>query len=292
VRCVILLTVVVMSEVSRLSGEVSLGMDLTLAIGTAYVLLTTFPPRRLLPFDLGRSWGLMVAADVVFITMLIWFGGRMHSQFYLLYYLPILHASLRLNFRDAITSSVLAAACYLFVGVSSGFDEPILTSAYLRIAAFGASALVLAVFFTVLAGETRANRSLAASLQQAIDSLKTVYDVARTANTADTLQEVLDCLLAQACRMVSAEAGFIALRNEEGELEVAARLTSPQVEDGPPQAEFDRELAEQVRYQAPVAQVKNAPPGEGAENRSWRTALCVPLQSAAETLGVVQLWSA
>ena len=290
VRCVVLLTVVVMSEAGRFSGEGSLGMDLTLAIGAAYVLLTTSPFRRLLPGDMGRGGGLMVAADVLFITMLIWFGGRMHSQFYLLYYLPVLHASLRLNFRDAITSSVLAAACYLFVGVSSGFDEPILTSAYLRIAAFGVSALVLAVFFTMLAGEARASRVLAASLQQAIDSLKTVYNVARTANTADTLQEVLDSLLAQASRMVCAEAGFIGLRNDEGELEVAASLASPEDEDGPPAAEFDRELAEQVHGAEPVAQVKNALPSRGKE-ASWRTALCVPLQTGTQTLGIVQLWS-
>jgi len=291
VRCVVLLTVVVMSEVVRLSGEGSLGMDITLAAGTFYILITTFFPHRLL-LPTERSRGLMVATDVLFVTMLIWFGGRMQSQYYLLYYLPVLHASLRLNFRDAITSSMLAAVCYLFVGVSSGFDEPIITSAFLRVAAFGASALVLAVFFALLAGEARTNRRLAASLQQAIESLRAVYDVARAANNADTLQEVLDALLAQACRMVSAEGGFIALRDGEGELQVTAALTPPQSPEGLPQAAFDRELAAQARKGTPVAQVETAPPSPEAKPRCWRTALCVPLQSAAETLGVLQLWSA
>jgi len=150
---------------------------------------------------------------------------------------------------------------------------------------------VLAVFFVMLAGEARISRRLAASLQQAIESLKAVYDVARTANTADTLQEVLDALLWQACRMVSADAGFIGLRDDEGELRVAGELQCSRTPAGLPAARFDREFAERVRETAPAAEVQNAPPaGEGS--RSWRTALCVPLQAGAETLGVLQLWSA
>ena len=127
VRCVVFLTVVAMSEVSRIGRGASPAMHLALALGALYVLASTFMPERLLPGQRGRV--VLVVMDVLLITAFIWFTGRMQSQYYLLYYLPILQASLRLNFREAVTSSVLAAACYTLVGVSAGFDEPIITSA-------------------------------------------------------------------------------------------------------------------------------------------------------------------
>jgi diguanylate cyclase (GGDEF)-like protein len=59
------------------------------------------------------------------------------------------------------------------------------------------------------------------------------------------------------------------------------------VDDGLPEPTFNAALAAQVQSDTPAAQIQEA----GGDSTAWRTALCVPLRSPSEVLGVVQLWS-
>jgi K+-sensing histidine kinase KdpD len=66
-----------------------------------------------------------------------------------------MHASIRLNFRDAAGTCMLAAASYLLVGILERPDSTVTTSVLSRVLTFSASAALLAGFFVLLARERR-----------------------------------------------------------------------------------------------------------------------------------------
>jgi signal transduction histidine kinase len=80
-----------------------------------------------------------------------------YSEYYLLYYVPILQASVRLNFRDAIASALLSSGLYAVVGLGSGPDTLIPVKAQLRASTFAASATFMAAFFALLSREARSH---------------------------------------------------------------------------------------------------------------------------------------
>ena len=150
VRCLVLFTVFVMM---RLPGAVerSEALDWWLASGAVYVLLTTFGP-------LGRAGAkrlslAVISLDVLFITGLLYLTGGMRSEYYLLYYLPVLHASVRLNFRDGIGASILTAVSYVFMGIAHPQAEIEIHPVW-RMGAFGTSTLLLGILFSLAARES------------------------------------------------------------------------------------------------------------------------------------------
>jgi len=165
VRCLVLLTVFVMI---RLPGAVerSAALDWWLAGGAVYVLLTTFGPlARAGTKHLSLA---VISLDVLFITGLLYLTGGMRSEYYLLYYLPVLHASVRLNFRDGLGASILTAVSYVFIGIAHP-QAAIEIHPVWRMSAFGASALLLGILFSLAARE-------AARLRKARDHYREVSE--------------------------------------------------------------------------------------------------------------------
>jgi len=151
-RCLILITVFTMT---RLQPEPrTAAFDAVVMAGAAYVLLTTFLPWGRL--DARRATLGMLAMDVVLISALIYTQSGVRSEYYLLYYLPILHASVRLNLRDAAGTCVLAAVSYLLVGMLERPEAAITTSVISRVLTFSTSSALLAAFFLMLSRERRA----------------------------------------------------------------------------------------------------------------------------------------
>ncbi|UCH35147.1 MAG: GGDEF domain-containing protein [Armatimonadota bacterium] len=235
VRLVVLLTVVLMLRLRQLPLVFD-SLDILLALGACYVVVTTLFPRRWRSSQLTR---LLLICDIVLISGLIWITGGTRSEYYLLYYLPILHGASRLNFRDAITASVLAAICYLFIAIAAGPLVPIMTTGILRAGAFGGSVIILAVFFAVLSHEARTNRLLTEKLREAFDSVSAVYDIARVASTRDSVQDVMGTTLRQAMRLSEADGGVLAVLDSEGRFHVAAQHGA----DDAPEVAFDQALA-------------------------------------------------
>jgi signal transduction histidine kinase len=165
VRCLALLTVFVMM---RLPGSVqrSRALDIWLAVCSLYVLATTLAPLRGPRFKNASL--AIVSLDVLLITTLLYITGGMRSEYYLLYYLPILHACMRLNFRDGMGASALAAASYTFVGVHQAQVEIEINPVW-RMSAFGSSAIILGCLFSLAARE-------AAQLRQARDHYRNVSE--------------------------------------------------------------------------------------------------------------------
>jgi len=151
-RCLILITVFTMARLQP--GPRTAAFDAVIMAGAAYVLLTTFLPWG--RWDARRAMLGLLAMDVILITALIYTQSGVRSEYYLLYYLPILQASVRLNLRDAAGTCVLAAVSYLLVGIAERPEAAITTSVISRVLTFSTSAALLAAFFMMLSRERRA----------------------------------------------------------------------------------------------------------------------------------------
>ncbi len=280
VRPVVLLTVALMVRLRDPLAPVG-PLDALLVAGSTYVLVTTFLPPSA---PMGRSTHLFVVCDIALISGLIWYTGGVQSEYYLLYYLLILHGASLLNFRDAIMTSVLAAVSYLFIVVASGPLVPVITNGIFRAVAFGGSVTVLAVFFAVLAQEARVNRALTVRLHEALESVSAVYDVARAASTRDSVQDVLSTMLRQAIRLARADSGALAMVDDDGGLHVLAR----QEANGGNAVEFDQEMARQaIERREWLSRARSSPdPRQGAQE------LFVPLFAGRSPLAVLQVRSA
>ncbi len=166
VRCLILLTVFMMARMQE--GGRNAAFDIVVGAGGAYVLVTSFLPWARL--DMRRITLAMLALDVVLITGLIYTQHGVRSEYYLLYYLPILHASVRLNFRDAVGTCLLSAASYLLVGILERPEATVTTTVVSRVLTFTLSAGLLAAFFVLLAREQRAYKQVTRHYQEAMEA--------------------------------------------------------------------------------------------------------------------------
>ncbi len=155
-RGVVLSTALLMVEGETLVGERDFGaLDFLVCVALVYgvgtsVLMVLGRENMRLQFPL-------LVADMILITGIIYMYGGVTNEYYLLYYLPILQASIRLNFRDAIASALLSSGLYGLVGLSSGPDTLVPTTAQLRAGTFAASAVFMAAFFALLSREARAH---------------------------------------------------------------------------------------------------------------------------------------
>jgi len=162
-RALILITVFAMAWLQPEGRNAA--FDMVVMIGAAYVLVTTFIPWS--RCDARRTTLVMLAVDVILITALIYTQSGVRSEYYLLYYLPILHASVRLNLRDAAGTCVLAAASYLLVGILERPESAVTTTVISRVLTFTISAGLLAGFFLLLSRERHAFDRLTRHYQDA-----------------------------------------------------------------------------------------------------------------------------
>jgi signal transduction histidine kinase len=156
IRAFVLLTVTIMARFQSPAAPDAL--EWVLGIGAAYVLITSFSPLLLQPSQ--RLAIVLTLVDIGLITAIVYFSGGVGSEHYLLYYLPILNAAIRLDFRDGVGASALAAACFIFVGVvqwTGGEATPHLLS---RTVTFSISSILLAGAFAFFSHEARAQQQL------------------------------------------------------------------------------------------------------------------------------------
>jgi signal transduction histidine kinase len=163
-RCLILLTAFLMARLDQ--GPRTASFDLVVGLGAAYVLATTFLPMS--RYNRRRATLAMLAVDILLISALIYTQLGIRSEYYLLYYLPIVHASVRLNFRDALDTCVLSAGSYLLVSALEGAGTPVTTTVISRALTFSLSAGLLAAFFFLLARQQRAFDQMSQEHQEAV----------------------------------------------------------------------------------------------------------------------------
>ena len=285
VRAVVLATVTGLARFYAADLPQTPAFDLFLAAACGYILLSTFAAAK--RGDDQRLTTITVVVDVLFITGLILQAARGPSSYALLYFLPVLHASMRLHLRQAIASSILSMACYTFVIVSNGLDTPVVSNALGHLAFFGTSVLVLALFFGALAQALAAQQALASDLEQAVDKLKAVSQIARHAARFTGNDVLLDHVAHLAAQRLDGVACYIALTDPSGALQV--RTARGAASAGSRLPAFDRELAERCL----VLQTPNWRPVQAAatEGPVAATVICAPLATGNAALGAIEVFS-
>ena len=289
VRGAALLTATVMTR-SDAASAASPSLDWFLILGAGYVLGTALVGRYGSRLRVESS--ALVSLDVLYITGLIWHTGGLASDYHLLYYLPILNACMRLDFRQAILSSVLAAACYALVTVAAGFDTAVVSSAGVQLATFAGSAGVLALFFGTVAVISNSQRALTARLEDAVQRLSILLRAARAVQGNGGLKNVLEATLDLALETVHARAGYVALSDDVGELRVELRRATPDDETSCLAPEFDLRLAQRclvVRHPM-ITDMEGSHPGQTGDHGAECCVVSVPLLRRDRALGALQLF--
>lgn len=277
VRCVVLITVYAMTALANDRRSLPILHPLLAALAV-YTVATTMMSRHR---ALSRQESLTITSmDVVLITCLVWFTGGPSSQYYVLYYLPILHASLRLNFRDAIGSAALSSGFYTLMGIAAPEQMASSSQAAARIGTFGCSAAILAGFFALTAKHFRIHRESEKRMRAAMDRLAAVYDVGRMATQGGSTRDILEALVTQAMALCKAQSSAAALLSEDGSMQVIA-----DAHNGTHDASvgLDAGLAKQA-----VASLAPVFCSEKGERDQGGSTVCIPLRSNGRALGVLQ----
>jgi len=183
-RCLVLVTVFALTRLQEAAH--SHLFEIAVAAGAVYVMVTTFVPlsRR----DPRRAAMLTQAIDVALITLLVYADSGVTSNYYLLYFVPILVAGAKADFRDSIVAAGLSAAGYLVVGALQGPAAVVTTSAMSRALSFGIPIGMMAIFFAILVNEQQKHARLAQQYEDAMrakaDFLSKVSHEFRTPLTA------------------------------------------------------------------------------------------------------------
>jgi diguanylate cyclase (GGDEF)-like protein len=152
------------------SAEIQARLAYVLVAGCVYVLITAFMPfYRLNPRQWERA---CLAADIGFISAAVFFSGGATSNYQLLYYLPIVHASLRLGLREVLEAALLVAGAYLFVHMLEGWVRP--GQVYLGPESFIFIGIgfLLAIFMGTLARENREHIRYRERAKKLVDELR------------------------------------------------------------------------------------------------------------------------
>ena len=157
-RGVVFATVLILMQCELVaSGAEYSAFGLLNILAILYVIATSIPP--FCGRELTRLHLPLLAVDVLLITSLILTSGRPGSEYYLLYYLPILQAGVRLRLRDAVAAAVLSGTLYTFAALIEGDTTVIHMSAAARAGTFAGSALLMAITFGLI------NRGVRAQLE-------------------------------------------------------------------------------------------------------------------------------
>ena len=295
IRCVVLLTVFLMTYWRR-DAEWAQGLHLAVAAGAVYVVLSTFPT-----IWGGRSWReraiIFTSLDILLITWLVAASEGMSSEFYMLYYLPVLQAGMRLDLRDAVSAALLAAVSYVLVWALSGSPMQVIeTTALLRMGTFAASAVVLAVLLGLVSQEVRAERVMRARSQEALGAATTIYELTRAVAATLDLPEMMRVLVDASMDRLDADAGrALTVHPTTGDLRVAGVagaadlfFEEPAAEAGHSIATWVRECAEPIRITDPAHR-----PELAGELVAWPQAagawVAAPMLAGGEVMGVVEL---
>ncbi len=225
----------------------------------------------------GRLELAVTAMDVVIVTVIVMTTGGLSSQYYPLYYLPVLQACVRLRFRDAVGAAVLAAVLYSFVCLAEGLDIVVPTASYLRLGTF----VTLCVFFALMSAqlmkETRAHREKALQLEL-------LASVTRKLQSSLRLHELLQSIAASTQEAFGYDRVDVYLGAEEDGLTLEASVPRHErAEERPPTLACAQAAVATGRA---VASGGAAPPdlADQSEQGTLR-AVALPLHVQGETAG-------
>ncbi|MFQ6133217.1 MAG: GAF and HD-GYP domain-containing protein [Armatimonadota bacterium] len=267
-RAAVFLGVIALIAIQRdLEHEVALEWA-ALVVAAIYVVVTSIP--AIMGDGEQRLNILVTTADVILISALIYVTGGMNSQYYPVYYLPVLQAAVRLSLRDAIAAAVLGVGFYALVAFAPQTDsQPEL--AWSRARTFGGISMFVAILCGILMRETRAHR-------QRVIELDIIHEISKRAQATLAVDDLLASVVTSIHSNFPYAQVSIHLRDKgTGDLRVEAHAPSEAAGDVSP---LVASACQQVVGTGQLALREN---GEGGE------ALCVPLRAAETTVGVLAI---
>jgi len=252
--------------------------------GSLYSLLTTYMPRVEKP---GSYYHLAVAAgDVLLVSGIVWITGGVTSEYYLLYFVPVVVAAVRLDIRSGLLACITVGCFYPLVALGAPPQPPVLPFAVVRGISVFVGAFVVSFLLLLLGREAKLSYDLRDTLHHSLRRVAAVYEVAHAANTGADLTGVLTIILDHAARATNAANGTVFLVSEGNNLRPMASLYTP-----------SGGIAESV--QPPIGPAHEAMRTSALVTSSvpqhtfasGTTAVYVPLRAPAGPLGVLALVS-
>jgi diguanylate cyclase (GGDEF)-like protein len=265
-------------------GNFAGGVAIALA-GSLYVLLTALSGA--LEEGGPRCQIAVTVGDVLLITAIIWISGGVQSEYYLLYYIPVVIAGARLDVRSGAAACLLAGALYALAAFNAPAASPVLPFAMFRVITVCVSAVVLLIFLGLLQQEAKVSDDLRDTLHHSLRRVAAVYDVAHAANTGADLTGVLSIILDHAARATGAANGSVFLL-ADGQLKAMASLSTAS-SGGEPLASAAIEPARRaIAARSPITITGGDEP-QGSHRDA--TTVYVPLFTPAGAVGALSLAS-
>ena len=256
--------------------------------GSLYVFLTSF---SVFAEHVGGLRSTAVGlGDVVLVTATVWVTGGIHSEYVLLYYVPIVAAAIRLDARSGVAAAVLAAPLYLIVVIFAPRGSGVLSDYSLQVLQVSVTAAVLVVIFALLRRQTRLCDDLRDTLHHSLRRVAAIYDVAHAANSGADLTGVLSVILDHAARATAASNGAIFLL-ADGDLTPMASLGVRPAPDDTADAIPVGPAREAIAARAPITAAGKSTGSPRVTSGSGHIAY-VPLFTPAGAIGVLALVSA
>lgn len=266
---------------------VLIGLSSLIAVYILLALLVLPRMHRALRRDL------FLTIDIVAITALVWFTGGIKSTLLFLFYLPILAAAIRLDLGQALLSAIAVSAIVAGIWRATEGALPSLGSTTLRVGIFAGSSLVLALFFSILAAESRLMRDRAKQneelngklaeateqLRRRLSELEFAYDLSRRLAGTTEITPVLVLAAEAARQLLRAPYGGVFLSDHGGVEMVAAHTAGVNDRDAGFILEacgkrVSKESADPVPVQVDTDGV-------------WTRAICAPILVGDRLLGVL-----
>jgi len=268
-------------------GDFITGLLVTL-VGSLYVLFTALSGALEEQKTNLRHIGIIVG-DLLLITGMVWITGGVRSEYYVLYYLPLLIAGTRRDMMLGILATVLAVALYALTSFLAPQAPPVMSFRPFQVLTVTITGTVLVLLFALLGREARISDDLRETLHHSLRRVAAVYDVAHAANTGADLAGVLSIILDHAARATGAANGSMFLFEGEEELIPMASLSTPQGDGRTPISipieGARRSLAARSTMTVPVD------PQEDESEKQAAEIVYAPLITPAGPVGVLSLVS-
>jgi len=219
-RAVVLITAATMLRLDTHGPVTPWVANLALAVTVAYVVVSSLAGAS--RFHGHRTSLMWTSLDILLISWLVWLTGGLQSDYYLLYYLPILHAGLVLRLRDALSAAILAVTCYAFVATLQRFDFQLQIPAYSRLLTFAASGALLATIVEISARRLLNYQAVTKQLDRALATLSAAYEVAKTADPQRGVPSLQHRLVTELGKLIPGSFVFLLVRPDDSSFNTAA----------------------------------------------------------------------
>lgn len=288
VRLLVLFSLLPLLRWDVISPESEIALTGLSVLIAAYTLAAWFILPRL-----GRTprKDLFLTIDILAITAVVFFTGGIRSSLLPLLYLPVLGAAIRFDLRQTFLSALAVSASVVWMWNVAEGGLPSLGPVAVKVGLFMMGSFLVAIFFGILAQETRLSRARASlnrildeqlaeateQLRRQLAALESSYDLARRLAGATDTPGTLEAIAETAQERLRAPFSAVFLHvGVGGGLSVAHARGIATPDASPMMYACAERLAEDTTTPM-VVQVD--------EDVQWTRGICAPITAAGSLIG-------